>query len=340
MKSLCLAAMLFTELAWVATALGHGTPVRVTVAENQLVVSGGHADALGFAPYLFAEVNEDGEATGPISLPNIGLSYFWELPGFEINGMNDASSLSIEVLQLAAMGTTPAEDRLLWYWNPATSEVESSAARFHLLGKGQRFLTLTNSADAAPPPFLLASAIGPEQGFHNHSMLAYALESTADAPHGIYGLFARVASNDYAPSEPFLLAFNHGVSPESALEAALAINFAAGASPPTLAGDYDLDGEVTAGDYLLWKQHIGETVEPTTLADGNGDGVIDSADYTIWRDALGASEAARGAVVVPEPKGLLLALVGLWASALLCGFRQFTARYRACVTAETRLTRV
>jgi hypothetical protein len=84
---------------------------------------------------------------------------------------------------------------------------------------------------------------------------------------------------------------------------------------PTLAGDYNGDGIVNAGDYVTWRRAIatGETVLNETATPG----VVDQADYDAWRANFGAtnspgsgSSATLGAV--PEPTaGTLFALAGL-----------------------------
>jgi hypothetical protein len=63
-------------------------------------------------------------------------------------------------------------------------------------------------------------------------------------------------------------------------------------SPPTIAdattsivepGDYDHDGTVASGDYLVWRASFGQT-GVGLAADGNQDGLVDAADYAIWRE--------------------------------------------------------
>ncbi len=71
--------------------------------------------------------------------------------------------------------------------------------------------------------------------------------------------------------------------------------------------DYDRNGSVDQGDYLLWKQQFGATGDHS--ADGNNDGVVNIADYTVWRDALSPtamSTANASATSVPAPKSLTL----------------------------------
>lgn len=62
-------------------------------------------------------------------------------------------------------------------------------------------------------------------------------------------------------------------------------------------GDYDLDGDVDADDYVAWQS----TFNSTTMlnADGNGNGIVDAADFVIWRDNTSSTVAAQFAV--PEP---------------------------------------
>lgn len=52
-----------------------------------------------------------------------------------------------------------------------------------------------------------------------------------------------------------------------------------------LKGDYDIDGDVDADDYHLWRDAYGSTLH--LAADGNGDGVVGPADFAVWRDNLG-----------------------------------------------------
>ncbi len=68
-----------------------------------------------------------------------------------------------------------------------------------------------------------------------------------------------------------------------------------------LAGDFNFDGSVDAGDYETWKSRYGDTVSVFTWGDGNGDGVVDAADYTVWRDNFLGEPLS-----VPEPAGLIL----------------------------------
>ncbi len=84
-----------------------------------------------------------------------------------------------------------------------------------------------------------------------------------------------------------------------------------------LAGDYDLDGNVDAGDFATWKTAFNSTTSP--FVDGNRNGTVDAADYTLWRDNLGASIFGSGSgslATVPEPAAWLLTVVGSFCLAM------------------------
>jgi hypothetical protein len=84
-------------------------------------------------------------------------------------------------------------------------------------------------------------------------------------------------------------------------------------APP---GDYNTDGIVDAGDYIVWRKAIGQSGSGLA-ADGNGDGVVDSADYNHWRANFGsvvgsASSSPIGvATSVPEPGTAAMLILGV-----------------------------
>ena len=251
-----------SALTHASRADAHGTPIHVEVATDQLIVSGGWPDSAGFAPMIFGEDDEDGEPSA-LTLPQVGPVILWQLPGLEIVDMNDQSNLSIEPVPRPAKDASPTEQRLVWYWDPASDEVSAAPAPFNLLGTGMRFTTLAPTVTNTPAPFLLADPIAGQQGFHNHGLLSFALDNDPPPPAGAYGFFARMLSDDYAASDPFLLVFNHGVEPAQMMTAGLAINAAA-----FLPGDYNHDDRVDAADFVVWRNTLGSTTE--LVADGSG----------------------------------------------------------------------
>jgi endonuclease I len=73
-----------------------------------------------------------------------------------------------------------------------------------------------------------------------------------------------------------------------------------------LAGDFDGNGSVDSGDYLVWRRSFGQTgLTAYSGADGDGNTVVDDADYDVWRAHFGqtASGLASNLVAssIPEP---------------------------------------
>jgi hypothetical protein len=100
---------------------------------------------------------------------------------------------------------------------------------------------------------------------------------------------------------------NHAV-----VESTVGFRLAALPESTLLTGDYDLDGDIDAADYTMWRDQVGGPVPPGTGADGNGDGFIGQPDYLLWKANFGGSTAngSQGSPV-PEPATLFLALFAL-----------------------------
>lgn len=54
-----------------------------------------------------------------------------------------------------------------------------------------------------------------------------------------------------------------------------------------LPGDFNRDGVVDNGDYVVWRKTIGMSIEAFGGADGNGDGLVGPEDYGVWRAHFG-----------------------------------------------------
>jgi hypothetical protein len=270
---------------------GHGTPIDVSQSANTLVVSGGLSDSEGFVSQIFVEDDEDGDPFASPTLPNVGPVILWQIPGFNISGLNDQSNLSIEPLIRPVKGSSPLEQRTLWYWNPQSECVEPAASDFHLLGTGMRFTTLTPADTAPPPAFLLTASLAGQQNFHNHGLLSYAVDNSPPPAVGAYGFFARLTSNEYTTSNPFLIVINQGVEYEQMVTAALAINAAAA----DFEGDFNLDGAVDAADYVTWRKSI-----------------VTPPEYETWRANFGATveccTCESNSIPAPEPTTYSLVL--------------------------------
>jgi hypothetical protein len=310
-------AALVASATLTARAVAHGTPIQVSVANNALVVSGGLADSKGFAPMIFVEDDEEGDPFGEVVLPGFGPSIIWQVPGYEISGMDEHSGLFLDVLTRPFAHANPIENRALWYWNPQTQKVGTTPAAnpLQIRKSASVNVTLSPTDGADPPPLQIAEPLASDMGFHNH-LVAYALSDTAPAPVGAYGFFARLTSNQYAASDPFLVVVNNGVVDYQQMNpAALAINAAA-----FLPGDYNHNGRVDAADYVVWRKSFGSTTE--LAADGSYNQSIDVADHTFWQLNFGASiagNAAGNASSVPEPQMFAAIAAGIWSCFMVWG---------------------
>jgi hypothetical protein len=100
-------------------------------------------------------------------------------------------------------------------------------------------------------------------------------------------------------------------------------------------GDFNADGKVDAGDYVVWRKTRGQSVSPPySRADDNGDGLVTDADYNAWRNYFtgtfgsGSSNEGTGLsapLVVPEPAASFLSALAATLGAILSRRRRHTA---------------
>lgn len=78
-----------------------------------------------------------------------------------------------------------------------------------------------------------------------------------------------------------------------------------------LAGDYNGDGVVSAADYVVWRNNLGETVE---LPGDTTPGVVTQQDYDVWVLNFGNSASGSGSqlAAVPEPTATLLIIAAFF----------------------------
>lgn len=98
--------------------------------------------------------------------------------------------------------------------------------------------------------------------------------SLADLPTGEYTLSAIATDN---------------AGLETTVERTIAIG---------IAGDFNRDGTVDAADYTVYRDGLGQSVDPFTSADGDGNGLIEAADRQVWVDNYGVSEGVSSASAV------------------------------------------
>jgi hypothetical protein len=167
---------------------------------------------------------------------------------------------------------------------------------------------LTPTTYDAPPAIEFAAPLATDENFHNHDLMRYLMPYPLPSD-GAYAFFARLTSDVYAPSDPFLVVINNGgLEGDDMLAAAAAINRDA-----LLAGDYNHDDTVDSVDYALWRSTNGSSSQ--LAADGSGDSMVNAADYVVWRENLGlkypAAPAGLGSGAVPEPASAILLVAGM-----------------------------
>jgi hypothetical protein len=149
-----------------------------------------------------------------------------------------------------------------------------------------------------------------------HKHLALLLNSTTEGgmpAAGVYVLAWQSRAAGFETSDPFV--FVHRTS--TAFDAArnLAATWIEGnldsMFPSILPGDYNDDELVDAGDYTVWRDLLGSSINlPNEDASPN---VVDAADYDVWKANFGTSAAngtaALTSAIVPELTTFLLALV-------------------------------
>lgn len=82
-------------------------------------------------------------------------------------------------------------------------------------------------------------------------------------------------------------------------------------APNNLPGDYDLDDDVDAADYVKWRNTFGQIniSDPGFGADGDADGRVWWPDFDVWKKYYGTVAASgSGFVGVPEPTTACLLL--------------------------------
>lgn len=88
---------------------------------------------------------------------------------------------------------------------------------------------------------------------------------------------------------------------------------------PTLAADFDLDGDVDHDDFTQWEASF----DVDALADADGDGDSDGQDFLIWQQQAGSGVGVPSSIAaVPEPSSAVLLAI----TALVMGSRR--TRYR------------
>jgi hypothetical protein len=287
---------------------------------------------------IFVEDDEEGGSIAEQTFAGFGYSTLWQIPGFNLSGLTEGSGLYLDILSRPFAHVTPAQYRSLWYCNPQplVQMVTTTPADHPLqIRKSSSVnVAVSPSIGTDPPPLQIAGPTSAEMGSDKH-LVIYALRYDATdsiaPPVGAYGIFARLTSNLYSPSDPFLIVINNGVADYPRMvPAARAINAAA-----FLPGDYNHDERVDAADYGVWRKTLGSTI--TLAADGSGNQQVDLADFDVWRRNFEISIAGSGLAdsAVPEPNEWVLAVLSFGSYLVVRSKRVSNGRINSCHRFET-----
>ncbi|QDU55825.1 matrixin family metalloprotease [Aeoliella mucimassa] len=120
----------------------------------------------------------------------------------------------------------------------------------------------------------------------------------------------------------------------------LAIDVALDPAITTVAGDFNEDGRVDLADYTVWRDALG-TAGPLANAPG-ASATVDAADYAVWKANFGAMSLAPSTAPgerqsVPEPKSLMVLLLGMAAIRIVDGGGLFFSRSQFSRSRESGL---
>jgi hypothetical protein len=142
--------------------------------------------------------------------------------------------------------------------------------------------------------------------------------------------------NDPKGDSPFLITFGMGAQDDLIIEAGTVLSLTANPitsngilldmvtanliAAPGVPGDYDNNGVVDAGDYVLWRKG------GSLANEVDAPGTVDAADYTAWRGRFGNPNAGSGASLsaIPEPCAVLPLAIAAFAWPTM---RRSTARW-------------
>jgi hypothetical protein len=83
-----------------------------------------------------------------------------------------------------------------------------------------------------------------------------------------------------------------------------------------LVGDFNDDGIVNAGDYVVWRKNLNTT---NTLPNDPHGGTIGAAQFNTWRENFGnvAGSGSSASEAIPEPSAAVLLVVGILSACLM-----------------------
>jgi hypothetical protein len=95
----------------------------------------------------------------------------------------------------------------------------------------------------------------------------------------------------------------------------IAMTLPPGSPVSVIPGDFDNDGDVDGGDFVIWQANFPKANSATrAMGDADGDGDVDGADFVVWQTNYPTSAVPA---LVPEPPTVWMAIftIGIFAAA-------------------------
>lgn len=272
-------------LGFTSNLFAHGLPIDVlanSVTNRLFVIEGFEAGVLTLQPGV--EISS--------TSPGLGVS-------FASNGIAASTPFHLEISQD------------LLYWDGSSVAVPTA----ELLVINPSFVSFYTVTESSGELTGLDWATYPGgSSWDAHGL--YRLDSLA-APAGFYGLAARIAATGYESTKPFLLPLVYDPSSQwSAGEIADGMELLRNEIVVPAAADFDENGISDGVDFLSWQRGFGPVSLTTSPADGDADldSDVDRYDLAFWKSEFGNGPPLLGASIVPEPKSILLAILGCLAA--------------------------
>jgi len=165
--------------------------------------------------------------------------------------------------------------RELLYWNQKVLPASGTLTFDNPEGNG--FYDVSRMT--GPQQGLPLNVYDPRVGWHTHG--DYTLEP-AWVPKGVYGLVLQVAAPGFTDTDPFLIAFNHGMPAADFLTGKATLEALALATMP---GDFDRNRQLDLADINLLLGNVADQVYMTSY-DLTGDGLVNQDDIREWTETL------------------------------------------------------
>jgi endonuclease I len=221
------------------------------------------------------------------------------------NDANDTFNVSLSVLDHASPSFASPSLTTSLSHNFGTIAMGSSAPTFNF----DLFNLATTAGYTASMDFDSVAASGASSVLTtNLAASAGQLALAGGASQSFTAAFSTAAVGNFSATYTLSLSDENIAG---ALNKSLTLTLSGQIISAAFAGDYNDDGQVDAGDYVVWRKSL---ATGTGLANETASmGVVDDADYAAWRANFGAVEPSGigAGTAIPEPTSVTIMLMGL-----------------------------